>query len=75
MLSAGNSTLLIATCTTLTDLSRNNILDNRIKAFADKSIAASSRRDTDTAIAGVRYRNQVLTQRIPAVEAWLKKNG
>ncbi|SKB70913.1 M1 family metallopeptidase [Luteibacter sp. 22Crub2.1] len=60
MLTAGSSDLALA---------------DRIKAFADKSIAASSRRDTDTAIAGVRYRNQVLTQRIPAVEAWLKKNG
>jgi aminopeptidase N len=48
---------------------------DKIKAFADKNIAPTSRRDAETAIAGIQYRNLVRTERLPAVEAWLKKNS
>ena len=48
---------------------------DKVKAFADKYIAATSRRDAETAIAGIRYRAMVREQRLPAVDAWLKKNG
>ncbi|HVI55824.1 MAG TPA: M1 family metallopeptidase [Luteibacter sp.] len=48
---------------------------DKLRAFAEKSIAPTSRRDADTAEATIRYRNMVRTQRLPAVDAWLKKNG
>jgi aminopeptidase N len=48
---------------------------DKVKAFADKYIAATSRRDAETAIANIRYRALVREQRLPAVDAWLKKNG
>jgi len=35
----------------------------------------SSRRAADTAIAGIRYRTMVREKRLPAIDAWLKKNG
>jgi len=48
---------------------------DRIKAFADKNIAPTSRRDAETAITSIQYRNLVRTQRLPAIDEWLKKNG
>ena len=48
---------------------------DKLQAFAEKNIAATSRRDAETAVANIRYRNMVRTQRLPAVDAWLKKNG
>jgi len=47
----------------------------KLKAFADKHIAASSRRATDTAVANIEYRTKVRSERLPAIDAWLKKNG
>jgi aminopeptidase N len=48
---------------------------DKIQAFAEKNIAPTSRRDAETAVANIRYRNLVRTQRLTAVDAWLKKNG
>ena len=48
---------------------------DKIKAFADKYIAATSRRDAETSIANIRYRAMVRKERLPAVDAWLQKNG
>jgi aminopeptidase N len=48
---------------------------DKLQAFAGKNIAPTSRRDAETAVANIRYRNMVRTQRLPAVDAWLKKNG
>ncbi|MDR6938237.1 M1 family metallopeptidase [Luteibacter sp. 3190] len=48
---------------------------DKIKAFADKYIAPTSRRDAETSIANIRYRAMVRKDRLPAVDAWLKKNG
>ncbi|HJW45544.1 MAG TPA: M1 family metallopeptidase [Lysobacter sp.] len=47
----------------------------KLKAFADKHIAASSRRATDTAVANIEYRTKLRSERLPAIDAWLKKNG
>jgi aminopeptidase N len=60
---------------TLTGGSFDLSLVDKVKAFAEKNIAATSRRDAETAIASIRYRHQVRTERMPAVAAWLKKNG
>jgi aminopeptidase N len=48
---------------------------DKIKAFADKYIAPTSRRDAETSMANIRYRVMVRNERLPAVDAWLKKNG
>lgn len=47
----------------------------KLKTFADAHIAASSRRATDTSIANIQYRIKVREQRLPEIDAWLKKNG
>jgi len=47
----------------------------KLKAFAEKHIAASSRRATDTAIANIEYRTKVRAERLPAIDAWLRKHG
>ncbi|HEX7816281.1 M1 family metallopeptidase [Dyella sp.] len=48
---------------------------DKVKAFSDKYIAASSRRGADTVIANIQYRIQVRNERLPAIDAWLKKHG
>ncbi len=57
----------------------NNSLDRamigKIKAYADKYIAASSRRDAETAIANIKYRMQVRNERLPAIDAWLAQHA
>ena len=47
----------------------------KLEAFADAHIAASSRRATETAVANTRYRIMVREERLPAVDAWLRKRG
>jgi aminopeptidase N len=47
----------------------------KLKAYADKNIAASSRRATDTAVANITYRSKVKKERLPAIGAWLGKHG
>ena len=48
---------------------------DKIKAYADKYIAASSRRDAETAIAGIQTRVKLRAERKPQVDAWLKQQG
>ena len=47
----------------------------KIKAYADANLAASSRRDADTAIAGITYRIKVRNERLPSIDAWLARNA
>ena len=47
----------------------------KVQAFADAHIAASSRQPTETAIANIRYRVKVKQERLPAIDAWLARNG
>jgi aminopeptidase N len=44
----------------------------KLNAFADAHIAASSRRATDTAIASIEYRREVVEKRLPQITAWLE---
>ena len=57
----------------------NNSLDpamiDKLNAFADAHIAATSRRATDTAIATIEYRIKVRNERLPVMDAWLQKSG
>ena len=47
----------------------------KIRAYAEKYIAPTSRRDAETAIAGIQYRVKVRNERIPAILEWLKSHG
>jgi aminopeptidase N len=48
---------------------------DKMRAFAEASIAPTSRRESDTAIANIQYRVGVRKDRMPEIDAWLKKNG
>jgi aminopeptidase N len=54
--------------------SRDPKMIDKLNAFADAYIAKSSRRATDTAIAGIEYRREVIEKRLPQVTAWLAKH-
>ncbi|MGO4223304.1 M1 family metallopeptidase [Lysobacter sp. TAF61] len=47
----------------------------KVQAYAEQHLAAGSRRDADTAVANVTYRLKVRNERLPDVDAWLKKHG
>lgn len=47
----------------------------KLKDFADKYIAATSRRDTETAITGIQTRIKINAARRPQIDAWLKKHA
>lgn len=48
---------------------------DKIRAFADKYIAPTSRRAADTAIASIQTRLKLRAQQMPQVDAWLKEHG
>ncbi|HMH67162.1 MAG TPA: ERAP1-like C-terminal domain-containing protein, partial [Pinirhizobacter sp.] len=50
-------------------------MPGKVQAFAEKYISPTSRRGAETVIANIKYRTQVRSERLPAVDAWLKKNG
>jgi len=47
----------------------------KLRAYADKYVAAGSRNATETAIANIEYRIKVREERMPAIDAWLQKRG
>ena len=47
----------------------------KINGYADAYIAKGSRRDADTVIADIEYRQMVRKERLPAIDAWLARNG
>jgi aminopeptidase N len=51
--------------------SANPATIDKLNAYAGASLAAGSRRDADTAIAGIRDRIRVRAERLPAIDAWL----
>jgi aminopeptidase N len=53
--------------------SRDPKMIDKLNAFADAYIAKGSRRATDTAIAGIKYRREVIEKRLPQVTTWLEK--
>jgi aminopeptidase N len=48
---------------------------DKIKAFADAHIAPTSRRDAEQVMSGIQTRIKLRAQRLPQIDAWLKKNG
>ncbi len=47
----------------------------KVKQYASQHLAASARRDADTAIASIKDRVKVCTERLPAVDNWLAHNA
>jgi len=47
----------------------------KLRAYADKYVAAGSRRSTETAIADITYRIKVRNGRLPAIDAWLARDA
>ncbi|HTV84441.1 MAG TPA: M1 family metallopeptidase [Dyella sp.] len=47
----------------------------KMRAFEQSYIAPTSRRVADSAVANMQYRIGVHKDRLPAIDAWLKKNG
>ncbi len=48
---------------------------DKIKAYADAYIAPTSRRDAEVVMTGIQTRFKLRAQRLPQIDAWLKKNG
>ncbi|KFN43652.1 M1 family metallopeptidase [Arenimonas oryziterrae] len=46
----------------------------KIRAYAAANLAEGSRRDAETAVAGITYRIKIRRERLPAVDAWLAKH-
>lgn len=55
--------------------SSDRAMIGKLRAFAEAHIPASARNATETSIANIEYRIKVREQRIPAIVAWLEKNG
>ncbi|HET8899928.1 MAG TPA: M1 family metallopeptidase [Rhodanobacteraceae bacterium] len=53
----------------------NLTMVDKIKAFADKHIAPTSRRDAERVINGIQTRVKLRAARLPQIEAWLKQQG
>jgi aminopeptidase N len=47
----------------------------KLKDYADKYLAASSRRATETVIGNIEYRLQIHDKRLPEIDAWLERQG
>ena len=47
----------------------------KLRNYADRHVAVSSRRATETAIADIGYRIGIRKQRLAQIDAWLKKNS
>jgi aminopeptidase N len=59
----------------LGDGSLDPAMVGKIQAYADKYVAASSRRDAETAIANIKYRMQIRNERLPSIDTWLAQHG
>jgi aminopeptidase N len=47
----------------------------KLRTYAEKHIAAGSRRPTETAIANIEYRLKIRKERLAQIDAWLGKHG
>jgi aminopeptidase N len=48
---------------------------DKVQAFADQYLDKGSRRTAETAMASIRNRIKVRDEQLPAIDAWLAKNG
>ncbi|MDI1253884.1 M1 family metallopeptidase [Thermomonas sp.] len=54
---------------------KNLKMVDKIKAYADAYIAPTSRRDAETVMNAIKTGFKLRAQRLPQIDAWLKKNG
>jgi aminopeptidase N len=47
----------------------------KLRDYADKYVAAGSRRATETVIGNIEYRLRIRDKRLPEIDAWLKRRG
>jgi len=47
----------------------------KVTAYADANLAASARREADTAVASIKYRIKVRSERLPAIDQWLSQHA
>ncbi len=59
----------------LANRSLDRAMIDKVKAFAEAHIAATSRRDADTVAVNIAYRIKIRNERLPAVDAWLAANA
>jgi aminopeptidase N len=45
----------------------------KVNAYASANLAASSRREANTAVGRIAYRIKARNERLPAVDAWLAR--
>jgi len=55
--------------------SSDKAMIRKLRDYADKHVAPTSRNATETAIANIEYRLKVREQRMPEIDAWLKKRA
>jgi aminopeptidase N len=55
--------------------SMDSAMIGKLRDYADKYVAASSRRATETAIGNVEFRLQIHDKRLPEIDAWLERQG
>jgi len=60
---------------TLAARSADPAMIDKLKAYAAANLEETSRRDTDTAAAGIRDRIRVRGQVLPAIDAWLARRA
>jgi aminopeptidase N len=59
----------------LATLSIDPAMIEKVKAYADANVAASSRRTAETAMARITYRIKVRNERLPAIDVWLARSS
>jgi aminopeptidase N len=59
----------------LANASLDPAMIGKLRAYAEKYLAAGSRRPTETTVANIEYRTKVKRERLPVIDAWLEKNG
>ncbi len=55
----------------LAENSHDRAMPGKLNAFADKYIAAGSRRGADAAVEDIRYRIKLRDERLPAIDRWI----
>jgi aminopeptidase N len=55
--------------------SMSSAMIGKLRDYADKYVAAGSRRATETAIDNLEYRLHIREKRLPEIDAWLEKQG
>ncbi|HEY5801140.1 MAG TPA: ERAP1-like C-terminal domain-containing protein, partial [Burkholderiaceae bacterium] len=58
----------------LANASSDPAIFDKLQRYAEQYLAPTSRRSVDTAVGNIRYRMQVQSERLPAIDAWLQRS-